>query len=105
MKNPITRIVISTLVLSAAAWFGGCAGSSTKQSTGEYIDDGAITTKVKAEMARDSQVSALDVHVQTFKGTVELSGFVDTAAQKSRAGELAKQVAGVQKVENKLSVK
>lgn len=83
----------------------GCAGTSTRESTGEYVDDSAITAKVKSALASDSSVSAMDVHVETYKGTVSLSGFVDTADQKSRASTLAKNVPGVQKVDNNISVK
>lgn len=83
----------------------GCAGTTTRQSTGEYVDDAAITTKVKAEFVRDETVKALQVNVDTFKGVVQLSGFVDTAAQKARAGEIARAVNGVTDVQNKIDVK
>lgn len=84
---------------------GGCAATTTRQSTGEYVDDAAITTKVKAEFVRDETVKAMQVNVDTFKGIVQLSGFVDTAAQKARAGEIARAVGGVTDVQNKIDVK
>lgn len=96
--SAISLASISTLV-------SGCAGTSTRQSTGEYVDDAAITTKVKAELVRDDTVKALQVNVDTFKGVVQLSGFVDTAAQKSRAGEIARTVNGVTDVKNNIEVK
>lgn len=83
----------------------GCAGTATRESTGEYIDDAATTTRVKAALVKDPLVKALDVNVDTFKGTVQLSGFVDTADQKSRAGEVAKTVQGVTEVKNNLQMK
>ena len=106
MKTTI-RSLTALLVLggSIALYTGGCAGGPTQQSTGEFIDDAAITTKVKANLAQDPVVSALDVKVDTFKGTVQLNGFVDTAEQKSRAEQVARGVQGVQNVQNHLSVK
>ncbi len=83
----------------------GCAGTSTRESTGEYIDDATITTKVKAAFVKDPLVKALDVKVDTFKGTVQLSGFVDTAEQKSRAEELARIITGVSSVKNNITLK
>jgi osmotically-inducible protein OsmY len=83
----------------------GCASTSTKESTGEYIDDSTITTKVKAKYARDPVVSAMQVKVETFKGIVQLSGFVDTKGQSDRAAELAREVEGVKDVKNSIMVK
>lgn len=106
----MTKIYRHSLwIIIAAAFFTvaqvGCAGTSTRESTGEYVDDTAITAKVKAALGNDTLVSAFDVHVETYKGTVSLSGFVDTKQQKARAESVAKDVAGVQKVENNLTVK
>jgi hyperosmotically inducible periplasmic protein len=83
----------------------GCAATATRQSTGEFVDDAAITTKVKAEFVRDETVKALQVNVDTFKGIVQLSGFVDTAVQKARAGDIARTVGGVTDVKNNIEVK
>lgn len=83
----------------------GCAGTATRESTGEYLDDTTISTKVKAAFVRDPLVKALDVKVDTFKGTVQLSGFVDTAEQKSRAEQLAAGVTGVTSVKNNITLK
>ena len=91
--------------LGLIALQSGCAGSPTKESTGEFVDDSTITTKVKAAFVHDDTVKAFDVSVETFKGVVQLSGFVDTAAQKSRAGELAANVRGVRDVKNNITVK
>jgi hyperosmotically inducible periplasmic protein len=83
----------------------GCAGTPTRKSTGEFFDDATITAKVKAALVQDPVVSALDVGVDTFKGHVQLNGFVDTPEQKARAEQIARTVSGVTEVGNKLSVK
>jgi osmotically-inducible protein OsmY len=83
----------------------GCAGTATRESTGEYVDDATITTKVKAAFVKDPLVKALDVKVETFRGTVQLSGFVDTAEQKDRAQQLAATVPGVANVKNDIALR
>lgn len=92
------------LIVAAAfvAVVAGCAGAGTK--TGEYVDDSAITTKVKTAFATDKTVSAMDVRVETNKGNVRLSGFVDSQAEKQRAEEVARSVAGVKSVTNAITV-
>ncbi len=83
----------------------GCAGDRYHESTGETIDDTGISSRVKSALSNDAEYKYEDVKVTTFKGTVQLSGFVDTSAQKSRAGDLAKGVAGVKDLENNITVK
>lgn len=98
--------LIALLALGGTVAFQtGCAGTATRQSTGEYVDDASITTKVKAAFVRDPLVKALDVGVDTFKGVVQLNGFVDTEEQKSRAEQIAAGVAGVSSVKNNVTVK
>lgn len=101
----LAALLACTLTLGIGASLTGCAGTSTRESTGEYIDDSAITTKVKAAFAADNDVSALAVKVKTYKGTVQLSGFVNTAAEKAEAERLARGVNGVQNVVNNITVK
>ena len=99
---------MAALVIGACALVSlttGCAGTPTKESTGEFVDDSTITTKVKAAFVKDELVKASDVSVETFKGVVQLSGFVDSSAQKSRAGRLAAEVTGVRDVKNHITVK
>jgi hyperosmotically inducible periplasmic protein len=100
--------------LGAAAWLAvagmvglvGCtAGDRYNQSTGEHIDDAATTGRVKSALGNDSMFKYPDVSVTTFKGTVQLSGFVDKREQKSRAETLAKNEPGVKDVVNNISVK
>jgi osmotically-inducible protein OsmY len=95
--------LIATVMLTLALI--GCASTSNSTSTGEYIDDRAISAKVKTALHTDDDVSGFQVNVETFKGTVQLSGFVDTAAQAERAEEIARGVDGVEDVVNNISVK
>ena len=83
----------------------GCAATPTKESTGEFVDDSTITARVKTAFIKDDTVKAFDVSVETFKHVVQLSGFVDTNAQKTRAGEIAAGIPGVRDVKNKITVK
>ena len=103
------RIISTCLVLSlgtgAALFSTGCAGSATKESTGEYIDNSAVTAKVKSAFASDDVVKAREINVDTFRGTVSLSGFVATEAEKSRAERIAASVEGVREVRNNITVK
>jgi hyperosmotically inducible protein len=102
-------IVLSSLIgitgCAIAMTLTGCASTPTHESTGEVIDDSAITAKIKAKYATDKDVSAMQVGVETYKGVVQLSGFVDNDYAKKKAGQLAKQVAGVTRVENNLIIK
>ena len=82
-----------------------CAGSATSRSTGAYASDEWITAKVKANLTGDATTKARDINVDTFRGTVQLSGFVDSQKEKQRATELAQSVDGVKKVVNNLVVK
>lgn len=97
----IVRPLLTTLVIA----FAGCAGTPTKESTGEFLDGAAITAKVKAAYVRDPLVKTFDISVETFKNTVQLAGFVDTPEQKARAEALAKAVPGVTEVKNAIMVK
>jgi osmotically-inducible protein OsmY len=100
-----TLVTILALGGGVATLSTGCAGSATRESTGEYLDDATITTKVKGAFVKDPMVKALDVKVDTFKGAVQLSGFVDTAEQKSRAEQIAAGINGVTTVKNNITVK
>jgi osmotically-inducible protein OsmY len=93
------------LVLAAAVAAAGCAGSRTRESTGEYLDDASITAKVKTALLQDEVVKGLDIQVETFKRTVQLSGFVNAASEKQRAEAIARDVAGVRFVKNDIRVK
>ncbi len=94
-------LVCMTLVVA----FLGCASTPTKESTGEYIDDSAITTKVKSAILGDPALKVFQINVETFKGEVQLSGYVDSAKNVEKAGEVARSVGGVKSVKNNLNVK
>jgi osmotically-inducible protein OsmY len=85
--------------------FLGCASTPTREGTGEYVDDSAITTKVKAAILNEPTLKVFQINVETFKGTVQLSGFVDSSQSIKRAGEVARGVKGVKSVKNNLIVK
>lgn len=105
MKMTVPTLVAILSLGVGAATFSGCAGTTTRESTGEYIDDAAITTKVKGAFVKDPVVKAIDVKVETFKGVVQLSGFVDSPEQKARAAEIASTVQGVSSVKNNITIK
>jgi len=83
----------------------GCAGDQNTRSTGTYIDDAAVSTKVKTELLADKQVKGTEVKVRTYGGDVQLSGFVDSPEEKTRAVEIARAVPGVRVVRDDLVVK
>lgn len=82
----------------------GCAVTSGRESAGEYTDDKATTARVKTALARDPIVKANQVNVTTFRGIVQLSGFVETQAQKDRATDVARAIKGVRELRNDLVV-
>lgn len=82
-----------------------CSSSPTRESTGEYIDDATISTKVRAQLIGDKDLNLFQIDVTTFKGVVQLSGFVNSASAKSRASTVASSVQGVKEVRNNLIVK
>lgn len=83
----------------------GCASTPKKEGTGEYIDDTVITAKVKAAVLNEPSLKSTEINVETFKGVVQLSGFVKEAADIPRAVEVAHGVKGVTSVKNSLLVK
>ena len=91
--------------LALGALSGGCAATPTSDSTGQYVDDSVVTTKVKTALMNDAVVKSFAISVETVKGVVQLSGFVDTSDQKSAAGKDASVVPGVKDVKNNLIVK
>ena len=83
----------------------GCASTAKQESTGEYLDDSVITNKVKAAILNDSALKVMQINVETFKGVVQLSGFVDSKAMAARAVEVARGVAGVKSVKADMRVR
>lgn len=98
----ITLFLVSLLVVTTLP---GCAGGRTYESTGEYFDDSVISTKVKTAFLNDPKVKLSQISVETFKGVVQLSGFVNSNQAATRAVDLARRVKGVKQVNNSLIVK
>ena len=97
---------ISTLILAVMlATVLGCASTSKQEGTGEYIDDSVITTKVKAAVFNEPTLKSAEINVETFKGVVQLSGFVNSEADIQKAAEIARSVKGVTSVKNDMRVK
>lgn len=97
----LTTFFLALFVLLAI----GCASTATKEGTGEYIDDSVITTKVKAAFVHDSALKATEINVETFKGVVQLSGFVASSDSIAHATEVAGSVKGVKSVKNDIHLK
>lgn len=83
----------------------GCASTSTQEGTGEYVDDSVITTKVKSAIFNEPSLKVAEINVETFKGVVQLSGFVTSSDAANRAIALAKGVRGVKSVKNDMRLK
>ncbi len=98
----LTSLIASLVV---ALTLAACGSTRQQESTGEYFDDTTLTTKVKAVLLNDPTVSGLAVNVETFKGVVQLSGFVKTAAERDRAVDLARGVTGVKQVKNDILIR
>ncbi|HBF51700.1 MAG: BON domain-containing protein [Pseudomonadota bacterium] len=101
----IAQRFTTILVTAAALGLAACAPTAHRQGTGEYIDDAVITSKVKAAFAADPTVKATEVKVDTFKGTVQLSGFVESRESAQKAVQLAREVKGVREVRNNTVLK
>jgi len=97
---------ISTLILAVMlATVLGCASTSKHEGTGEYLDDSVITTKVKAAVYNEPTLKSAEINVETFKGVVQLSGFVNSQSDINRAVEVARGVKGVVSVKDDMRVK
>ena len=100
------KVLLVCLVAGTAAiQISGCAPTATDRSTGEFVDDGSLTARVKTAIANEAGPgAALNVNVTTYRGTVQLSGFVETPQFAQRAGDIARSVQGVRSVKNDLTV-
>jgi hyperosmotically inducible protein len=93
------------LVLMLMATFVSCASTPKHEGTGEYVDDSVITTKVKSLLAADDFLKSFQISVETYKGIVQLSGFVNSQQAVDKAGEITRSVKGVKSLKNNLVVK
>lgn len=98
----IRRLFIGLVLV---VFIAGCAATRHRESTGEYVDDSVLTAKVKAEIFNDPMLKVLQINVESYKGVVQLSGFVDSEQASTKAVELASSVKGVKSVKNSLVVK
>jgi osmotically-inducible protein OsmY len=99
--NRFTTLFFAVLLASLL----GCASTSKQEGTGEYIDDSVITTKVKAAIFNEPSLKSAEINVETFKGEVQLSGFVSSQADINKAVELSRNVKGVKSVKNDMRLK
>jgi osmotically-inducible protein OsmY len=105
MMNKTTWKIRFCMSLLLATLMMGCAATATQESTGEYVDDSAITTKVKTSIYNDPELKIGQIGVETYDGVVQLSGFVNSKKAVAKATEIAKSVKGVHSVKNSLLVK
>ena len=101
-RNIVIRCLVLLMLITT---FVACASTPTRESTGEYVDDSVITTKVKALLAEDDFLKSFQIGVETYKGIVQLSGFVNSRQAVRKAGEIAGSVKGVNSVRNDLILK
>ena len=101
----IYRILQVAVCIGLLSAFMGCAATQKHESTGQYVDDSVITTKVKTAIFNEESLKTMQINVKTYQGVVQLSGFVDSAQSASKAGEVARRVENVIAVKNDLLVK
>ena len=104
MRRILSSLCVALCLALPVVW-AGCASTSTRESAGEYIDDSVITSKVKAELGADKVLSVFQIGVETYKGVVQLSGFVNNREAAEHAADIARKVGGVREVKNSLVVK
>ena len=98
-------VIHCLLLLMLIVSFMACASTSKQESVGEYVDDSVITTKVKSLLAGDDFLKSFEISVETYKGVVQMSGFVDSQRAIDKAVQIARSVKGVRSVKNNLIVK
>jgi hyperosmotically inducible protein len=101
LSKALSVVFLSFALITAA----GCASTATQEGTGEYVDDSVITGKVKAAILGEPGLKVAEINVETYKGVVQLSGFVSSQADADKAVEVARGVKGVKSVTNKMTVK
>ena len=101
LSKLFTAFLLALTLLSVA----GCASTSKQEGTGEYVDDSVITSKVKAAILEEPTLSSAEINVETFKGIVQLSGFVNSRADINKAVAVARGVGGVKSVKNDMRLK
>lgn len=105
MQKIARTLAFSLLAATTVLGTTACSVARDQQTVGSYVDDAGITTAVKAKMAEDKNVSATSISVETLNGTVQLSGFAKSEAEKARAAEIARTTRGVREVRNSIMVR
>ena len=100
-SKSLTAVFLAVTLVSVV----GCASTSKQEGTGEYVDDSVITTKVKAAIFNEPTLKSAEINVETFKGVVQLSGFVNSQADINKAVEVTRSVKGVTSVKNSMRLK
>lgn len=101
----LPRVAKFLVFLGLLTALNGCSSTQSHESSGQYVDDSVITSKVKTAIVSDMSLKGFQINVKTYQGVVQLSGFVNSADNASKAGELARGVAGVTDVKNDIIVK
>ena len=101
LNKYLSSIFLAVMLVTAV----GCASTSKQEGTGEYVDDSVITTKVKTAILNEPDLKVAEINVETFKGAVQLSGFVSSQAAANKAVEVARRVGGVKSVKNDMRIK
>ncbi len=104
MNSHLRKIALLASALALAVTVG-CASTAKQEGTGEYVDDTVITTKVKAAILNEPTLKSAEINVETFKGVVQLSGFVSSKAAETKAVEVTRTVAGVKSVKDDMRLK
>ncbi len=103
--NPISKYLSAVFLAVTLVTAVGCSSTAKQEGTGEYVDDSVITTKVKAAVFNEPLLKSAEINVETFKGVVQLSGFVSSPSAANKAVEVARAVGGVKSVKNDMRVK
>lgn len=98
----LRTLLTAMLLVGSTALIAGCASDGHQRSSGEVFDDASITTRVKSALLTEDDIKSFDIKVETFNGTVQLSGFVDSQWQIDKAVQVASTVKGVRSVKNDL---
>ena len=101
LSKYLSTVFLAVMLVTAV----GCASTSKQEGTGEYIDDSVITTKVKAAILNEPPLKVAEINVETFKGAVQLSGFVSSSAAMNKAVEVTRHISGVKSVKNDMRIK
>lgn len=105
LTKPVLTLALTAALIATVGATSGCAVARDQQTAGSYIDDTALTTRVKAKFAADPTVSAMAISVETLKGTVQLAGFAKSAEEKAMAEKLARETSGVVAVRTDIAIR